>query len=309
MKIVILGATGFIGEYLADNLSIIEQYTIYEISRYLTSKSLLNISISKKTNGSKIIKNEINELFDSLKNIEPDIIINCISYGVNYIDNDETKAFETNSTLPVNLYSLCKDLNIKKFIHLGSSEEYGLMDGLINENYICDPVSLYGRSKRDGTKKLLNISRNEKRRDLLILRLFSIYGPRENLLKLIPMTISNILNNTEIKLTEGKQLKNYLYVADLVNIIKKILINIDKFNDDVYQIASSKNISVYEILKLIGEISNSHSSLFKWGELKYRKSESFNYYVDTSRLQSIIGKLEEKVDIRDGIKKVYDSMK
>ena len=73
----------------------------------------------------------------------------------------------------------------------------------------------------------------------VILRLYQIYGPNQDTSRLIPYVITSCLNKNFFKCTNGKQLRDFLHVDDLVDLFLKIIIS-NKFKDGIYNVGSGK---------------------------------------------------------------------
>ena len=92
--------------------------------------------------------NKMNILF---KKREFDYVINCGGY----VEHIKKEIFESHYKGNVNLYKIFKNKNIKLFIQIGSSSEYGDAKIPHKENYICRPKGYYGKIKLKTTKFFL----------------------------------------------------------------------------------------------------------------------------------------------------------
>ena len=64
---------------------------------------------------------------------------------------------------------------------------------------------------------------SKKKFKFIILRLYQIYGPNQEINRLIPIVISSCLKNKKFKCSSGIQIRDFLYVEDLLNLINKII--------------------------------------------------------------------------------------
>jgi dTDP-4-dehydrorhamnose reductase len=108
----------------------------------------------------------------ALNEHRPDIIINSAAYtNVERAEDDEKACFAVNESGPEKLASVCRSAGIP-MIHI--STDY-VFDGTnkipYSENDPISPVSVYGRSKADGEKRVRNILENH-----IILRTSWLYG-------------------------------------------------------------------------------------------------------------------------------------
>ena len=89
------------------------------------------------------------------------------------------------------------------------------------ESSKCKPRGNYGLAKYKASKYLVNF-RNLKFR-YLILRLYQVYGPHQDTSRLIPHAITSCINKKNFNCTSGKQLRDFLFVDDILNLFVKIL--------------------------------------------------------------------------------------
>ena len=149
-KYFITGSEGFIGSHVVDEILKNNDY-VFALVNY---NSFGNIgwlkTISSNQKRLKIIFGDIRDsgtYYDSLK--KSDYVINLaslISVPYSYLGS---KSYIENNILGCHfLYDACKNLNIKKIIHISSSEVYGTPKNIpIKETTIFNPQSPYAASK------------------------------------------------------------------------------------------------------------------------------------------------------------------
>jgi len=300
--ILITGASGFLGRHLFKFFSANQDFFVYGLSRHHLDKNIYILSnIIKGKIKTKIYNNKLS----IFKNNNFDIVINAISYGVNHNEQDSELAKFTNIDVCNQLFSMSADFGIKTFIHLGTSDEYGAMNGTINEDTQTNPQSIYGITKLEGSEKLLRSSERYST-NLIILRLFSIYGPNESDFKLMPTIINSLRNNKEIMMTGGNQMRNYLYINDLLNVILTFSSGIKYSQNTIYNVGSKNTLKIRDIVKDISAIMMSNFQLFKWGLLPYRESESFEFEVDLSNISHILELKYENYTLKKGITEILN---
>ena len=65
--------------------------------------------------------------------------------------------------------------------------------------------------------------KKKKNFPVTILRLYQVYGPKQDVNRIIPITITNALSNKKFDCSSGNQFKDFLYIDDLIDILIKIL--------------------------------------------------------------------------------------
>ena len=117
-----------------------------------------------------------------------------------------------------NILKIIDIKNLKLFIQVGSSLEYGKRKSPQKESFFCKPISHYGKAKYDASNLL-----KKKLKKFVILRPYQIYGPNQKTNRLIPMVINSCLKDETFSCTSGNQLRDFLYVDDFSHLIIKIL--------------------------------------------------------------------------------------
>ena len=259
-KILITGATGFIGSYLTNRLSINNEVTVLDNN---FRGNLNNIS-SKTQKKIKIIKGDIRNyklVENSLKN--NDIVIHlAFINGTSHFYKNPGLVLDVGITGTLNIIKAInsKKNRVKKFLFASSSEIYQTpkkiptnekAEGLVPD--INNPRYSYGSSKLIG--EILTIHMLNKKVKKIIFRPHNIYGPRMGNLHVIPQLILKIkkkMLNKNIKLKiqgSGNETRSFCYINDAIDAIN-ILINKGK-NKEIYNIGSQKEISINKLIKLI----------------------------------------------------------
>jgi nucleoside-diphosphate-sugar epimerase len=309
LRVLICGASGFIGSHLTAFLSK-NGFEVFALSRETSSHFRIE-RLSKEYYHNllsfppptfiqlQINKNFYTKLKKYLITNKIDVVINTISYGVDYNHQDLIKAEFTNISLASEILKIAGESEVKLYIHLGSSQEYGAQANKISEDSILMPTNLYGVTKAKGSESCLEISKKYNMK-FVIFRLFSIYGPLENSEKFLPKLIHSLKNKESIDLTWGDQKRDYLFIEDLCKIISEAISLQKLIKFDIYNIASSKVKTIKDIAKIAVEATLADDTLLKWGKIPYRKNEIMNLEVSTERIFNLI-KLEQSTSLHKGI--------
>ena len=285
-RILILGGDGFIGKNLCLSLSKLN----FKISAVIRKKIKKNY-YSKKINYFEcniLSKKELKKIF--INNF--DIIINC-SGNINHSNKNETK--KSHFEVIKNLIKIIKNKKVRLFIQMGSCLEYGYSNSPHKETLNCRPKSHYGKAKHFATKELMSMDSL----NVLILRLYQVYGPYQKTNRLIPQTITSCLNNKKFDCSDGKQIRNFLFIDDLINLIK-IIIKKKKIKPGIYNVGSNENISVkYAINKIQKIIKKGYP---EFGILKMRKDEMNKFYPNIKKVKKIFN-WQPRTNFHLGVKK------
>lgn len=218
VPVAVLGATGFIGRWVARSLSELGA----ELELVVRSESKaepLFAALGVEGRISEIrVREELGALRKLLQDTQPAITFNAIGYGVHPSERDEEAAVHLNTRL---VGSLCdavpptaSDWGGLSLVHVGSALEYGRAGGDLHEGTRPDPTTLYGRTKLAGTR-LVERFGSETGTRAVTARLFTVYGPGEHEGRLLPSLMRTARSGEPLELTEGAQRRDFTYVEDV----------------------------------------------------------------------------------------------
>ena len=300
-KILVTGATGFIGKNLVESLK--EKFEIYALILDEKEKNVIpQIDyILWKTFFDR--ENEIKTL-DGKKLGKIDTVIHLASYGVNPKDNDIDKMIESNINLTKDLISNLERVSCKNIIFTGSGFEYGDKGKVkLKEDMELNPFSLYGATKVSafliGKKLCESLGIN-----YINLRLFNIFGEYEGSNRLIPQIINNYLEGKELNFTAGNQVRDYLYIKDIIEVYEMILEK-NIYNNETYNVCSSEEVTIKEFITKVADTIGINKDSLNFGTIPSRKEEALYIVGDNSKLKRDFN-WKRKYSYEFGIKNMYD---
>ena len=255
-KYFVTGSEGFIGSSLVEKL--LEQKDF--VFALVSYNSFGNIGwlrkISSKNKRLKVIFGDLKDpdtYSDFLS--KSDYVINLASLISVPYSYSGPKSYLENNILGCHfLYSSCRNLKIKKIIHISSSEVYGTPKTLpITENTIYNPQSPYAASKA-GADHVAKSYFYSFDLPIIILRPFNNFGPKQSLRAVIPTIINQALKGEEIKLGKVSTRRDFLYVSDTVEaILKTISSNKNLFGEEI-NLGTNYTFKVNEVVNLVSSI-------------------------------------------------------
>lgn len=291
-KILIIGGTGFIGFHLLKEARK-RNLSVYSISRHKPHPN-------RFVKGVKYFFVDINNFEKLKKKIKTnyDYVVNASGHK----DNKNTAAEKidikkTHFFALINLVNIFLNRKIRKFIQIGSSAEYGIAPAPQKETFDFKPISTYGEAKLASTQ-LLQILYKTQLFPATILRPFQVYGPNQGVNKIIPEVIISCLKNKKIKLTEGKQIRDFYYVADFVRVVFRSL-DSKKLEGEILNVAAGKPVEIKQIIKKIFDEIRAGKLLFS--QLGYRKDENMKLYASIKKIKKYL-KLNQTVNLKQGLR-------
>ena len=289
-KILITGGTGFIGHHLSKRC--------IKLGWSVTSLSSNSPKPNKIIQGVKYIKVDIRDkkkLFKIKKDF--DYIVNLAGY----VDHsNKKKTLESHYIGCKNLASLFLNKKIKKFVQVGSSIEYGKSRSpqVENKKNSQSTFSIYGKAKLLSTKYLMAIYKKEKF-PTTVIRLYLVYGPKQDINRVIPIAIKNALLDKKFNCSSGLQFRDFIYIDDVINAILKTLKN-RKTNGEIINIGSNKPVRIKDLIIRICSLVGSGKPIF--GKIKLRKDEIKSLYPNINKAYKIL-KWRPKISLNTGLKK------
>ena len=299
-KIMILGATGFIGKNIA----------LY-YSKNLKIKATYNKKIPFKNQNIEWIKcdlrstRQINNLFDNI-----DIVINAaaVTSGMRDIINKPHIHVNDNALMNINiLKQLFKNKNIKHYIFFSCTVMYQSSLKKQDEkkfNYrITDKYFGVGWTKVY-IEKLCKFYSSFLNTKFTVIRHSNIFGPYDKFdlekSHVMGATISKVMKaKKEITIWgKGNEIRDFLYISDLIKFVE-LLIKNQKNKYEVYNCGSEIGVKILDLAKLITKIAGKKIKIKK--NLK-APTIDFNLVLDCGKAKKEIG-WKAQVNLSDGIKK------
>ena len=288
-RILILGGTGFIG---------------YHLAKEALRRGLKVISLSKNIPSKKRYLEKVKYIIADIanKNLINKRIKGNFEYIVNlagYVDHsDNIKTYKSHYIGCKNISNFFLKKKIKKFIQIGSSMEYGLAGSPQKENFKCLPKSAYGKAKYFSTKYLLNLSK-KKKFPVTIVRLYQVYGPYQDINRLIPIVINSCKDNKDFPCSHGNQFRDFLYIDDLVRAIFLILKNPES-QEKIINLGTGRPLKIKNIIKKIFNYYKMGNPQFN--KIKLRKEEQIKIYPSLYVAKKTL-KWKAKINFSEGLKR------
>ncbi|MGL6114987.1 MAG: NAD-dependent epimerase/dehydratase family protein [Cetobacterium sp.] len=278
-KILVTGATGFVGANLVRKLTEDKNNEVHILTRKTSNlwriKDIYNDIIDWKVD-----LQEKDLLKDIIEKINPEAIIHLAIYGGRPNENDNQKIIDCNFQGTVNLLEACKNINYRVFINTGSSSEYGEKNKAMNESDICNPNNIYGVAKIASTL-YCNCIAEQENKNIGTVRLFSPFGDFEDRGRLFPDVIINAIKNKDIDLANPKAVRDFIYIKDTIDFYMNILNNNLDIKGKVYNCGYGSQHSVEYVVEKIVKYLKSDSKI-KFGVKEGRKSDTEIWYGDIS---------------------------
>lgn len=261
MKILLTGATGWIGSQVAKQL--VDRGHEVHCSVRMTS------DLHRLEGILKHIK--VYEVDMDLVPIEPDCAIHLAWYAVpgKYLDSPENNECLEKSQRLLSKLSC-------RAVFAGTCFEYNTQLGRLTEESPTNPLTLYSICK-NSLAHMVN-----QRPNSAWVRFFYQYGPHEDPRRQIPSVIQRLLEGKEIPLSPGEQRKDFLHVEDVASAV--VAVAESKLEGPV-NVGSGWATTQRMMLSILGDMTK-RLDLLKFGAQDYYFNEPMLIEADNTKLRS-----------------------
>lgn len=312
MEILITGGAGFIGSSLADEL--LKENKVIVIDNFC---DFYNPEIKEKNiveamkNENYVLyrgdirdKNLLNEIFSTNK---IDVVVHLAAMaGVRPSIENPLLYQEVNCMGTQNILEMMKTYKVNKLVMASSSSVYGNNKKVpFNENDIVDfAISPYAATKK-ANEVMTHVYHELYDINVIMLRFFTVYGPRQRPDLAINKFTRLMMNNEEIPMFgDGMTSRDYTYISDIVYGIKESMAYVTK-NKNVYEIINLGNSSPVTLKEMINTIGDVLDIKPKIKQLPMQMGDVDKTYADINKAKKILG-YEPQVSFKDGIKKFVE---
>ena len=298
-EILITGGAGFIGTNLTKKLVKKYKVTVLDLPK--------KIRHCQRFKNVKYIHGDMSKVktFDSLKTNFFKVF--HFAAGTSSAESEKKKNYYLNSNIisVMNLYNWARKYKPKYIIFSSSMAVYGKEVNYLNENSDCNPCSFYGVTKLFGEKMLSNLS--DYGIKILMLRLFNVYGPGQDLKNLkqgmLSIYLAQLINSNNLKVTGSKnRYRDFIYIDDVLNAFTII----PKEKIEIFNVGTGKKTTVSEVIKLLTLSLKKNMADIK---INYLKNDNFDILGSVANISKIknIG-WKPKNNLETGISKMLKSL-
>jgi UDP-glucose 4-epimerase len=298
MRILVTGATGFLGSYLvADLLGRGHEVAVllrpgrdpWRLADLMERLTVISGSLD-----------DVGALATPLAAFRPQALAHLAWDGVgNAARNAPDQARNIPATL--DLLDVAARAGARVFVGTGSQAEYGPCDHPIREEDAALPTTLYGHAKLAAGLMAARLAALREIR-FAWLRVFSTYGPRDNPGWLIQDLIGKLRRGERMALTAGEQRWGFLHARDAASAFRLVL-ETDSATG-VYNLGSPDAPPLKETILTLRDLVNPDAVL-GFGDVPYRSDQVMLLQADIGRLAGL--GWEPRVSLSEGLKETVSA--
>lgn len=300
--ILITGGAGFIGSHLAKRclqsgfeVTVIDNLSTGCIENLPKGVRFIEMDISNKKDYEKIFIYKFDAIFHLAAQSSGEISNECPDLDL-----------EVNTLGTLLLLNFCKKQNISRFIYASSMAVYGdVENNPVSEATPCSPLSFYGITKLASEHYIQHY--NNEGIDTTCFRMFSVYGPGQNLKNMkqgmVSIFLSYLLGNNEIWVKgSGERYRDFIFIDDVVD-AWIIALSCRSTYGKIYNLATGVKTTVKELVEK--EVMAFGHDPYKY-PVRYEGNtpfDQFGLYADISCFKTDTG-WKPTVSLNDGLEKM-----
>jgi dTDP-glucose 4,6-dehydratase len=287
MRILVTGGAGFIfSNFIRYFLKTHPNDQIINLDKLTYCGRLENTKDFAKNKNYTFIKGDITD-----KNLVEQVVKRCdwIVNGAaeSHVDRAITgpaSFVKTNIFGTFVLLEAARKYKIKKFVQIGTDEEYGsIKRGYFKEDSPLNPSSVYSASKAAASLLALSYFKTYQL-PVVIVRSTNNFGPYQYPEKIIPLFVTNLLEGKKVPLYgRGGNKRNWLYVLDNCRAIDLVLHK--GRPGQIYNVAGKAELTNLELTKLILKELNKDQTWIEF--VRDRPGHDWRYAVNDSKIKRL----------------------
>jgi dTDP-glucose 4,6-dehydratase len=250
--ILVLASNSFSGSSFVDHL-LTAGYKVIGLSRstetplvfalYKNNKNYENFTFQQVD-----LNSDLNAIAEIVSKHQVEFVFNFAAQSMVAQSWDSPEDWYQTNVVSLSLLGnlLIKEKSVKKFIHFTTPEVYGSTSGWLKESFNFAPSTPYAISRAAGDWHLKALFENNGF-PVIFTRAANVYGPGQQLYRIIPKTILSALTGKKLSLHGGgKSIRSFIHINDVSTALTAIM-NSGEVGQS-YHISTNEMISIFDLV-------------------------------------------------------------
>ncbi len=284
-RVLITGGTGFVGANLARrlirdshavHLLVRQEYASWRIAAIQPDVHLHIADLS-----------DVEALTHVVGQIRPEWVFHLAAHGAYSSQTSLHRIMQTNVIGTINLVEACLACGFEAFVNTGSSSEYGFKDHAPSESEWLEPNSHYAVAKASATI-FCRYTAQHRHVHMPTLRLYSVYGPYEEPMRLMPTLIQRGFSGELPPLVNPDIGRDYVYTEDVNEAYIRAATEPGQEAGAVYNVGTGIQTSLREVVDLARETLRIPAKPV-WGSMPDRHWDTNVWVANNERIRTALG--------------------
>ncbi len=245
------------------------------------------------------LNDDLPEIMNRINTFRPDYVVNFAAQSMVAESWQHPEHwFQTNAVATVKFHDQLRRADyLRKYVHISTPEVYGTCEGLIPENAIYNPSTPYAVSRAAADMSLTTFCKAYGF-PVAFTRAANVYGPGQQLYRIIPRTILFFLTGRKLQLHGGgHSVRSFIHIRDVAE--GTLRVARQALPGEIYHFSTTRNISIRALVEMIaaqlGVSFSDHVEVV--GE---RLGKDAAYLLDSAKAREHL-EWQERISLEQGI--------
>lgn len=300
-RVVITGATGFLGRNLA-SVCLEHGMEVFALVR----PDSKNLGKLREHENLHLVGCGLDRVADCVAAVgHADVFFHFAWGGVNRQEIDSPAVQAENVAGSLACVRAAAALGCRVFMDAGSRVEYGTPDCIMQEDIPCEPVNEYGKAKLEFYRQAAPLC-DELGLKYFHLRFFSVYGPGDHPWSIISTLARDLPQGKTVSLSACRHFWNFMYIRDAVQAVYELYRHAEKNPAAIVNVAGGDTRPLREFVEEVRKIAGGRGTL-EYGTFAQAKEGALSIRPDISRLKAFTeGCWSERYSFAQGIRETIE---
>jgi UDP-glucose 4-epimerase len=295
LKIVVFGASGFVGRNVVDRLS---------GGHDVLAADIAQVEFPQNVEFRKTDITDMESVLEAVKGSDA-VVHLAVSQLTKSLDSPVLNT-KVNIMGTLNVLEACRNTEAKKIIFSSASSLVGeVLHSPVDEKHPTNPKTPYAVSKLS-CEHYIRVYHELYGIDHVTFRFFNLYGPYQYPQGggLIPNIFRRILGKEPVTVFgDGSAVRDFIYIDDVVDFYERAIESEAK--NELVNMGTGKGSTIMNVITGIGEVTGIEPNIEYKPE---RKGEIANFVADTTKLEKVFDSIP-KIELKDGLERTYQWFK